>query len=321
MSVWNSSPSAVVRSLAVLSLAACTAPIVPTLRGETCETTIPATWPVDGAVGVYHRGAIEFTLSEPDETATVLADFDGVQSTRADGLVVVYTPTEPLDTNTTYTVSLDYCRGTPSISFTTSELGEPLAESAQVLGGVYAADFTAVRFLSGDGVGQVIRTFIGDELLLQVVQASDHVFQLRAALVDLESSTLAQDPCATTALLPESDFSDQPWFEHAAADVVLDAYDVVMHLTDFQASGTVAPDASWIGGIALSVTLDTREAAEMLGLAAEDICELASNVGLACEPCNDGQPYCGTLVLEDLGGEWVEVVVEEVTEIPSHCPE
>lgn len=128
--------------LPLLVLSGCTDPILPRDVEPTCETTIPSTWPDNGATGVYHRGAVEFTLSEPDPTAVVVADFDGVQSTRDGGLVVVYTPTEPLEPLTTYEVSLDYCRGTPSISFTTSALGSALMDDVDLVGRVYAADMT-----------------------------------------------------------------------------------------------------------------------------------------------------------------------------------
>ena len=304
--------------LPLLVLTGCTDPILPQDTEPTCETTIPSTWPDNGAVGVYHRGAVEFTLSEPDPTAVVLADFEGVQSTREGGLVVVYTPTEPLEPLTTYEVSLDYCRGTPSISFTTSALGSALSEDIDLEGRVYAADMTDLRYLSGDGVGQIVTTFIGDELLLQVVEATATSFQLRTALA-LDGGALTQDPCGRTVDLPSADFSDAPYFSHEASDVEVEAYDTTLFLEDFSAAGTFASDGTWVGGISASVTLDTREVAELLGLAAEDICLLAGNVGLECEDCEDGYPYCGTLVLQDMVAEEVDIEVVEITVLDESC--
>jgi len=302
-----------------LLLVGCTDIITPDDPVVTCDTTIPATWPLDGETQAFHRADIEFTLSEPDDTAVVVADFDGVQSTRNDGLTVVYTPTEPLEPDTAYTVGLDYCRGTASIDFTTSELGGDLEGELDLVGRVYAMDFGGARYLSGDGVGQIITTFVGDYALLQVIEATEHMLQMRVALAVSDGGDLVQDPCSTTADLPRADFNDLPWFTHPIDDVVLDAFDVEMHLNDFTSSGTFAPGSDWIGGIALDVTLDTREAAQMLGLAAEDICTLAENVGLACEPCADGEPYCGTLEMRELDAEQVLVDVVEITEIPPEC--
>ncbi len=302
-----------------LSSACVTTPVDDT-PGVECETTIPETWPVDGSTQVYHRGAIEFTLSEADPTATILADFDGTQTTRDEGLVVIYRPTEPLEPDTDYTVTLDYCRGKASIAFQTSELGLPLEDGfAPLIGAAYAADLGNVKYLAGESVGQLIQSLVGSHLLLQVIQESPTLFQLRTALAMEEGGDLVQDDCSTTADLPESDFTGSPYFEHAAEDVLLNAYETNLHLGGFQASGTVAPDGSWIGGIASTLTLDTREAALMLDIPADDICLLAGNLGLSCDPCNDGEPYCGTLVLEDLNAESIEIDMVEITETPADC--
>jgi hypothetical protein len=302
-----------------LLLVGCTEEITPEDPEVTCDTTIPATWPLDGSSQAYNRGDIEFTLSEPDDTAVVVADFDGVQSTRNDGLTIVYTPTEPLEPDTAYAVSLTYCRGTASIDFTTSELGGELEGELDLVGRVYAMDFGGARYLSGDGVGQIITTFIGDYALLQVIEATDDVLQMRVAITADDNGDLIQDPCSTTANLPQADFSARPWFTHPVDDVVFDAFDVQMHLNDFTSSGTIAPAGDWIGGIAVNVTLDTREAALMLGLAAEDICVLAENVGLACEPCADGESYCGTLEMRELNAPEVMIDVVEITELGPEC--
>ena len=45
-----------------------------------CDIVITGTWPADGAVGVYNRDPIEFTLSDPVPNAVVVADFDGTQT-------------------------------------------------------------------------------------------------------------------------------------------------------------------------------------------------------------------------------------------------
>ncbi len=287
--------------------------------GVTCDTTIPTTWPQDGDMAVYHRDAIAFTLSEPDPTATVVAPFDGVQSTSEDGLTITYRPSGPLEPETDYTVQLDYCRGTPAIRFRTSELGQPLHDDLDLTGSVYQADMAEARYTAGDGVSNVIRALIGDFVLLQIVQASDTAFQLRTALTVEENGDVLQDPCGHTADLPSADFMEAPFFSHGADDVLLTTYDTTMNLLDFTASGTVAPDGSWVGGITMAATLDTREAAVLLDIAPDDICLLADNAGLACEPCADGASYCGTVVLENLDADWTDVQMLEMTEQDPDC--
>ncbi len=296
-------------------LTGCTDIISPVETEPTCDTTIPETWPVDGDPGVYHRSPVEFTLSEPDPSAAVIAE----QTTRNDGLTVVYTPTDPLDPLTTYEVGLEYCRGTATIDFTTSELGQDLQGEFDLEGRVYLADFNTVRHVTGDGVADVISTFLGDYVLLEVIEASEHVLQLRVALAIEDSEGFVQDPCGVTVDLPEADFNAMPYFIHPTRDVELIAFGVEMQMNDFSASGTFAPDASWIGGIAITVTLDTRQAAQMLGVHEDDICLLAENVGLACQPCSDGQPYCGTLIMDDLSAEEVDTPVTEIVELPEEC--
>jgi len=303
----------------VLLATGCTEVVTPDEPAVTCDTTIPQTWPLDGDTRFYNRDTVEFTLSKPDPSATVIAPYDGEQSVSEDGLVVSFAAADPLEPDTAYTVELDYCRGTAGIDFTTSELGRDLEGELDLEGRVYAGDFSGVRYAQGDGVGQIISTFLGETVLLQVIQATEAVFQLRVALAIEDGGELVQDPCGTTADLPEADFSAVPYFSHEGQDVVLTAYDTEMHMSGFQASGTVSADNSYLGGIALEVTLDTREAAVALGLSAEDICVLAENVGLACEPCADGLPYCGTLQMDELYADLVDTQVEAITEQPAEC--
>ena len=92
-------------------LAACSTDVRNQGSGPKCSTTIVATYPVDGSSNFYYRDAVEFYLSSPDPTATVMTDIDGEQYTSEDGKTILFVPSQALEPVTEYEVGLDYCHG------------------------------------------------------------------------------------------------------------------------------------------------------------------------------------------------------------------
>ena len=278
-----------------------------------CPITIDKTHPLDGATDGYYRGAIEFHLSEPDPTALVIADFDGIQTARAGGSTILYTPTVPLDPETTYTVGLEYCRRAPSIEFTTSSLGTTLTDPSSLVGRTFTLDMLQARFVAGAEVAATAATLFDRNLLASVVGLDGDWLRMRigGALGDDPEN---QDFCARTVDLPAADVTNLPWFHLLTDELQFGAYAVDMFLYQLQLSGTFAADGSSIGGLAMTTVVDSRDIAELIsGQTADSLCEIMGNLYIPCELCpTDGHSYCFDLSFEDLSGSPVDSELESI---------
>ena len=82
-----------------------------------------------------------------------------------------------------------------------------------------------------------------------------------------------------------------------------------IEIADLEITGTMAADGSYFGGGTLAGSIDTRPLAPLLDDSGDPnaICALAINFGAACEACPaDGEPYCLTLVADQIIAEGIE---------------
>ena len=279
-----------------------------------CDVGIESTIPSDGSSDAYYRGAVEFTLTEADPTATVFADFDGEQTLRDDGLTVVYTPTQPLEPETTYEVGLDYCRGTPSISFTTSTYGLPLDDPEALLGQTWAYDLRDARFYQAGYLGDLLQTFAERVGLVSVVGVKGDTIDLRLAVADDEEPP-GQDFCARTADVSGVDFASSPFLHFGPTSIEFQAYLGVITLHEVQVEATVAPNATSLGGMTIAAVIDVRSVANAVDMDVTELCELLEVYGAACATCpEDSEPYCVSTSADQLGADLVTASVERITE-------
>ncbi len=282
-----------------------------------CSTEITATWPLQDSTDAYWRTDIEFVLDEVDDTATVVADFAGTQSTRQDGKVIVFTPDEPLTPGESYSVALDYCRGTPELAFTVSDFGEPMDDTTDLMATAWSLDLASARFIDAEGLGDIVANFLQNALLLGVTEAGADSFTL--AIAKTEGGE--QDPCSRTTFFPTADFSESPYWELSGTDVVIAVNEVELHLSDMDVAGTFSSDGSAMAGVTFTVTGDARDAGDWLGVEADVICELAEGIGAPCEPCGDGEVYCGTVIASDLDATAVGEPIAIIEELDPSCVE
>jgi len=301
----------------LIALLGCAGGVVDTYQdtATSCEVTIDETYPIHGTEDAYYRGAIEFHLSEPDPTALVVADFTGIQTTRGDGSVIVYTPSVPLDPSTSYTVGLEYCRGAPEISFTTSALGTELADPSILEGKAYSFDLLDARFQAGREVAETAATFFDRNLLASVSSVDGDWLHIRLGKA-LEDTADTQDFCARTVDLPSANFRNMPWFHIQTDELEFGAYAADLSLLQLQLSGTFAADASYLGGLVMSAVVDARDISELItGQTPDSLCEIMGNLYIPCEPCpSDGYSYCFDLSFENLNGESVDMQLESIEE-------
>jgi len=280
---------------------------------DLCEVTINSTDPSDGAPDVYYRDAIRFELSAPDPTATVVAPFAGTQTISEDGLTVIFTPDDPLDPATDYEVDLDYCHGTPTIGFSTSELGLPLDDGVSLEERVYGIDLAGGHFMDGAGVGETLSTFFARSVLMKVSREEGATIDILASVTDDSDE---QDYCKRTAELDGIDFSEAPFVSFGLDEFEFGAYLATVTLYDLAIEGTFSPDATELGGVRFATTVDAQDISAALGaVSTEVICELAEDLGTSCGPCPVGDTdTCLTVTAEHIEGVQVSIELDAITE-------
>lgn len=281
---------------------------------ETCTTTVKSTMPADGSTTANYRADIYFELSAADTTATITTDIPGTQQASSDGKTIYWVLSGPLDSSTSYTVTLDYCGGSVPITFTTSEVG-PAVDAGTVQDKTYALDLAHAHIAEPPGIGSVLSTYLTQQVLIGVQSLSGSDLQMIGALGIEGSSPASQDYCSPSIPFPSADFSANPYFQIGPQDTEFSVAGYDIAIESLNITGSFAPDGSYIDAATLSGTIDTRPLAGLVDDSGNEgaICELAVNFGAECEACpSDGQPYCLTLVADGINADSVPGALVEV---------
>ena len=148
-----------------------------------CQVEVRATYPAADTIDFYYKGIVEFQLNKADETAEIT--MDGVEGTswRNDRNDIVYfEPAEDLAPSTEYTATLSYCTGEPSITFTTSALGEPVDSSVDLTSFTYSLDLQTGRVVIPEGVGAVLQDYLDFQILVQPTSVTETGIEITGAL-------------------------------------------------------------------------------------------------------------------------------------------
>ncbi len=206
-----------------------------------------------------------------------------------------------LEARTDYTLFVRDCARTHEIPFTTSELGEPLdVDPGSLIGNTYLVDLVGATWVEPPQLASVLALYFNSPVLLAIQYADAERIDLLGALgiVDAQSG-IVQDPLSPSWNFPVADFSQSPFIDAEAEQIVLqttspdgESIDVPIH--GFRLEATLSPDGTRLGGGRLSGMGDTRNLGAMLNADNPDaLCELAAGLDVSCEPCpNDGFPYC-----------------------------
>jgi hypothetical protein len=302
--------SALVSLLTVPLLAGCpTAPDSAASAVEECDTEVRSTFPVTGAVDAYFRGTIEFKLSAADESATIVTDIPGTQSTREDGKIIVWTPSQALTPSTLYSATLEYCGGSATIEFTTSALGTPLTDASVLLAHPYHVALTDARVTEPAAIGALLGEAGDIDILIGVSESNESTIQMLGAVGERdEANAITQDHCEQTIDFPVADFTGSPYFAIVApagqpTKFVIAGYEV--EIMNLQLTGTFSADGTYFGGGTLAGSVDTRALDNLVDDSGAEgaICELAEPLGAPCAPCDDGGVFCLTLVADSIYAE------------------
>ncbi len=327
---------------ALVALIGCNGNGDDTTDTNTCDNAIISTLPADGATNAYYRGTIEvkFDAAEDDATFTVTptggsaltGDYTWVSDT------LVFTPSSPLAPSTEHTLAITYSCGSPSTTFTTSEVGTPVNLTTSPLDGrSYLLDLASGRFVQPAGIGSIIGDFLDQIVIVSVDNVDTDAEEITmlgalgllgsggATTVDGEVSGVVQE-CQPTIDFPSgTDFSANPFFGAGPADTTISVAEFTVTIQDLLIAGSFGPDGSYISGATVAGKIDTRPLVPFISLTPapcdeetyEDsgetvdnpnypcepdaICEIAGSLFIECEPCADGSTatVCGDGAGED----------------------
>ncbi|HND31167.1 MAG TPA: hypothetical protein PKY30_14620 [Myxococcota bacterium] len=285
-----------------------------------CSITVDKTIPSKDQSDFYHRGVLEFHLSDKDASAKVTADFSGTTTTSEDGTIVYYTPDAPLDPSTSYSATFTYCDGdkTFDLPFSTSALGTDL--TVDLVGKAYQLDLAKANIVKPPNIGSVLGSLLTTPILIGVAEVSGTQLTMVGA-IGVEGGG-GQDYCTQTIDFPVADFAESPYVKVGPQDTTLSISGANIKIGNLEITGTFAADGSYFGGGTLEGSVDARDIAAALpdlGYDADGLCELIAGFGAACETCpTDSAPYCLTLVANSIIAEGISGSVVEVP--ASDCP-
>jgi len=300
---------------------------------ESCDAIARTVSPASaGQTNFFYRDDIVFSVSEGADTAKIhLADNFGekVEGTtwiddRVDEgspLLVVFTPDSPLAVNSDFTATLDYCAGTPSVSFQTSSLGTALDTQEVLIEQTFTVDLSEAQVDQPDGIAQVLLSLLDNDLALQVNGLEEDTLDITVAAT--RASDGEQDGCAPTLdFSMPGNFAEAPAFILGPMDLPFNVIGYTMVLYDSYASATFASDGSFFAGGRMAGSLDARDIVDALAghsiLPSEnpdDLCSLLSEQNMACDACRDGEEYCLYIEISDVMGSQSTLNLRTVNDI------
>ena len=286
-----------------------------------CADRMMSSRPDAGTANWYWRDPLVVRTGTRDAALydAWIVDVDGVpvaSSTAwtADQPELVVTPDAPLRAASTYSLVVSDCEGLQFVPFATSTLGEPLTGGPEsLIDATFAVRLQDAAWDEPAGLGGLIALYLDWPVLLGVQFANHDLVDLIGAQGYLNGDGEArQITTSPTWDYPLSDFDQAPYIDTTAPEIHIAAStSVVLPIYDFRLRATFAADARSIAGARVSGLADTRGLGPALDMGDTDdaVCRAASNFGVACVPCPDGQPLCLKMDARDVTGERVDGVI------------
>ena len=211
----------------------------------------------------------------------------GETTVSEDGLTITYTPDEPLAPSTTYAVTLDYCRGAPTVSFTTSHYGAPLEASTELEGATFTLSFTGGEMLVGENAGELMNAIFRWPIMVQIVDVGGDQLSVLAGIGLEGVEPVEQNTCARTIEMDGIPTSDLPYVSGRVEDSTFGAYGGEVRFESFDFDTTIAADGQSIGGMRYDATFGVEEIVALLPDFGDvdSLCTLAANLDIPCKPC------------------------------------
>lgn len=174
---------------------------------------------------------------------------------------------------------------------------------------VYTTNLQNAVVVQPAGVGPVLATYLPENLLLVV---ADQGATLSWTAINADSNNAPTCDLGTFS----SDWSAAPAFSGGPMDVSIAGLSAEGLVVD----GVFASDMSGFKDGHALWDQDMRGGMEQLvGFPADEICALIVSFGASCHACQDGQPYCVTMEIEQVEGTQFSRPVSETGTVCSSC--
>lgn len=286
-----------------------------------CTAAVTSTDPTAGATDVYYRGI--YTISfDQDGSAADISVLDGAGAEVAtdvswsEGNVQAELRAD-LAASTPYTLHIELCGVTTDVPFTTSALGTPLTDGNEsLIGKTYMIQLSEADITDPALLDAIASQYLTVPLLFQVTASDATSVDLLGALGEQNTDgTYSQLAGLPTWDFPAGDFSDSPYFSAAAEYITIMYGDIPIPIEGFTLEGSFTSDGSQIQMGRATGKADSRFMAPLISRPEDDygaFCELAGAMGIPCEPCADGKPYCLYIVAENITALYQPGVTLEV---------
>jgi hypothetical protein len=278
-----------------------------------CTDFVVTTSPAEGATDVYWRSALDVTTTTLEEAAydahlygALDAEIAVARAASPAGFLL--TPSSPLSPLTLHRLELSDCAGVSTVTFTTDAYGTPLEDLGTVVDQTWLIDLGAATWVQPAGFGTVLALYFTTPVLLGVEWADARLVDLVGAQgLRTVDGVLLQNESEPTWDYPAASFLEAPYFSASASQISIEFDGVSVDIHDFAVSATFAADGSELGGGRVTGLGDTRNMGPLLGSGDDPnaLCELAASVGVTCQSCPDGLPYCLDMEAVDVGGAHV----------------
>ena len=298
---------------------------------EPCNVNQVDVFPAPDETQAYYRTSVEasFKLATGtvDETGAAVSVTDGSGAAVAGeaswrGNTLVFAPAAPLNPASSYTTTVDYsCSNGETKQITanwsTSEVGAA-TDSASLVGNAYKLDLANARFVKPEGIGALLSQYLTVDVLVGIESTDNSEIKMIGAIAEEGSEPPVQAECDPTIDFPVADFSQNPYFSVSGDKFEINVEDLSVAIEDFSLSGDFAPDGSYIDGVQLIGSIDTRPLVPLLGDEGspdDAICALAATLNISCEPCSDGTgDFCLSLEADSIAAPGIDTTITPVTE-------
>jgi hypothetical protein len=294
-------------------------PLVAELDPGQNEPSHPGNEPVRVSFNIAPDAESTLDVFGPGDVAV-----DGTLGREDADRALVFTPSEDLMPETSYTVRLSWNHPDSPLeySFGTNDDGSGLDDPPDLVGRTWLLDLRNANITEPDGIGGLLDGFLPDEpVVIGLGPNSDFApsaqpgVHVHGAIAGTAEEPFFQDPCLETFPLTygtddvlgtlddrPADFDD-PGIVIGPSVLSIEVQNVEMNLSNLIMSGFWTTDLSELVLDTFTAVLDTRTLSEAinpaggLGVACDLLLQLA---GAECETCADGEPYCIDILAEDM---------------------
>lgn len=264
---------------------------------DTCAARVawlsPAADTAHVPVETLIQAAFDTPLPATADWRLAVAGLDGATSLSPDRRLATFTPSAPLQPDTTYDVTAEACGDQATASFRT--LGPPI-DLGRLAGRTWNVDLAALSWVSPASSSALLPLLDMPAVLTHVSVDADglHLEGRFAASID---GVVLPIPCAPAFDLGRLTLAGNPRFTTDATGFAFKWQGQDLRVEDIHVEGVIDDQGTTLDSLSFRGLLDVRPLQAITGIGG--LCAQAEAYGEACEPCTDGVVACLPALVTD----------------------